>query len=62
MRGSTIWFVMAGAWGLDCVLALFRHNFVQSALTGFFACCFLTVAVVLRKREQKAPRRFSSRG
>jgi hypothetical protein len=57
MRGSLIWFAMAAAWGLDSVLALFRHNRGQSALTGFFACCFLTVALVLRKREQPYRRR-----
>jgi hypothetical protein len=52
MRGSVIWFAMAAAWGLDCGLAFFRHNRGQSALTAFFACCFLVVALVLRKREE----------
>jgi hypothetical protein len=57
MRGSVIWFVLAAAWGLDCLLALIRHNTVQGALIGFFACCFLAAGLVFRKREQKVMRR-----
>jgi hypothetical protein len=56
MRGSVIWFALAAAWGLDCLLALIRHNPVQSALTGFFACCFLAAGLIFRKREQSYPR------
>jgi hypothetical protein len=56
MRGSVIWFALAAAWGLDCLLALIRHNLVQSALTAFFACCFLAAGLVFRKREQAYPR------
>jgi hypothetical protein len=58
MRGSVIWFVMAAGWGLDCVLALIRHNLVQAGLTGFFAGCFLLVALFLRKREEKDRKRW----
>jgi hypothetical protein len=57
MRGSVIWFALAAAWGLDCLLALFRHNPVQGALTAFFACCFLAVGLLFRKRERKLMRR-----
>jgi hypothetical protein len=57
MRGSIIWFALAAAWGLDCLLALIRHNKVQVALTAFFACCFLAVGLLFRKREQKLMRR-----
>jgi len=57
MRGSVIWFALAAAWGLDCLLALIRHNHVQSALAGFFACCFFATGLVFRKREQAYPRR-----
>jgi hypothetical protein len=57
MRGSVIWFALAAAWGLDCLLALIRHNPVQGALTGFFACCFLAVGLIFRKRERKLMRR-----
>ena len=57
MRGSIIWFVLAAAWGLDCLLALIRHNLVQGALTAFFACCFLAAGLFFRKREQAYPRR-----
>jgi hypothetical protein len=57
MRGSIIWFTLAAAWGLDCLLALIRHNPVQGALTAFFACCFLAVGLFFRKREQAYPRR-----
>ena len=57
MRGSVIWFALAAAWGLDCLLALIRHNLVQSALTAFFACCFLATGLVFRKRERKLMRR-----
>jgi hypothetical protein len=57
MRGSIIWFVLAVAWGLDCLLALIRHNPVQGALTAFFACCFLAAGLFFRKREQAYPRR-----
>jgi hypothetical protein len=56
MRGSVIWFALAAAWGLDCLLALIRHNHVQSALTALFACCFLAAGLVFRKREQTYPR------
>jgi hypothetical protein len=57
MRGSTIWFALAVAWGFDCLLALIRHNPVQGALTAFFACCFLAAGLVFRKRERKLMRR-----
>jgi hypothetical protein len=57
MRGSVIWFALAIAWGLDCVLALFHHNWVQGGLTGFFACCFFAVGLAFRKRERKVLRR-----
>jgi hypothetical protein len=57
MRGSVIWFALAIAWGLDCILALFRHNRLQGALTGFFACCFLAVGLAFRKREREVHRR-----
>jgi hypothetical protein len=57
MRGSVIWFALAAAWGLDCLLALIRHNLVQSALTAFFACCFLAAGLVFRKRERTLMRR-----
>ena len=53
MRGSVIWFALAVAWAVDCLLALFHHNRLQAALTAFFACCFLAVGLLLRKREQK---------
>jgi hypothetical protein len=56
MRGSVIWFALAAAWGVDCGLAFFHHNWVQVALTGFFACCFFAAGVVFRKREQTYPR------
>jgi hypothetical protein len=58
MRGSVIWFVMAAGWGLDCLLAFFRHNRLQSGLTGGFAACFLLVALLLRKREQSYSKRW----
>jgi hypothetical protein len=57
MRGSLIWFALAAAWGLDSLLALIRHNPGQSALTAFFACCFLAVGLLFRKRERKLMRR-----
>ena len=57
MRRSVIWFLLAVGWGIDCALALFHHNRLQSALTGFFACCFLVAGLFLRKREQRAMRR-----
>ncbi len=57
MRGSVIWFALAAAWGLDCLLALIRHNPVQGGLTAFFACCFFATGLVFRKRERKLMRR-----
>jgi hypothetical protein len=57
MRGSVIWFVLAVAWGVDCVLAFFHHNRVQGGLTGFFACCFFAAGLGFRKRERKVMRR-----
>jgi hypothetical protein len=57
MRRSLIWFLLAIFWGADSVLALFRHNSHQAALTAFFACCFLAVGIALRARELKLTRR-----
>jgi hypothetical protein len=57
MRGSVIWFVLAVAWGADCVLAFFHHNRVQGILTGCFACCFFAAGLGFRKRERKVMRR-----
>ena len=57
MRRSVIWFVLAVAWAVDCLLAFFHHNRVQAGLTAFFASCFLAVGLFFRNREQKFPRR-----
>ena len=57
MRGSIIWFVLAVAWGLDCVLAAVHHHRLQAGLTGFFACCFFATGLAFRKRERKLLRR-----
>jgi hypothetical protein len=57
MRRSAIWFVLAVAWAVDCVLSLFRHNWLQASLTAFFACCFLAVGLFFRKREHNVTRR-----
>jgi hypothetical protein len=56
MRGSIIWFLLAIFWGLDSGLAIYRHNTVQTGLTAFFACCFLVVGLLLRRKEQKQRR------
>ena len=53
MRGSVIWFVVSACWGLDCILAAFRRNWVQAALTCFFALCFLATGLLFRKRERR---------
>jgi hypothetical protein len=55
MRRSMIWFAIAAAWGLDCVLALLHRNWVQAALTAFFALCFLAIGLLFRKRERRTP-------
>jgi hypothetical protein len=60
MRGSVIWFALAAAWGIDCLLAFFHHNRLQASLTAFFACCFLAVGLLFRKREQKLTHRTGS--
>jgi hypothetical protein len=57
MRRSAIWFLLALAWAIDCVLAFFHHNWVQAGLTAFFACCFLAVGLLFRKRERNLTRR-----
>jgi hypothetical protein len=57
MRGSVIWFVLAVAWAVDCLLAFFHHNRVQAVLTALFACCFLVVGLLFRKRERKLIRK-----
>ena len=49
MRGSVIWFVLAVAWAVDCLLASVHHNRVQAGLTAFFACCFLAVGLALKR-------------
>jgi hypothetical protein len=53
MRRSVIWFVLAGAWSFDGILALFRRNFLQAGLACLFACCFLAAGLFFRKREQR---------
>jgi hypothetical protein len=53
MRGSTIWFLLAAFWGLDSGLAVYRHNWLQVALTAVFACCFLIVGLIFRRKEQR---------
>ncbi len=57
MRRSAIWFLLAVAWAIDCVLAFFRHNRVQAGLTALFACCFLAVGLFYRNRERKIIRK-----
>jgi hypothetical protein len=57
MRGSVIWFALAAAWGVDCLLALTRHNRSQAALAGLFAGCFLAAGLFFRNREDKLLRR-----
>jgi hypothetical protein len=57
MRGSVIWFTLAVAWALDCLLALFHQNRVQAGLTALFACCFFAVGLFFRRREQKLIRK-----
>jgi hypothetical protein len=57
MRGSVIWFVLAIAWAVDCLLAFFHHNRLQAGLTALFACCFLAVGLFFRNREQKLTHR-----
>jgi hypothetical protein len=57
MRRSVIWFLLAVAWAVDCLLALFHHNQVQAGLTALFACCFFAVGLLFRKREQKLTHR-----
>jgi hypothetical protein len=54
MRRSVIWFVLAAGWGLDCILAAFRRNRIQAALTCFFALCFLAIGLVFQKRERRS--------
>jgi hypothetical protein len=56
MRGSVIWFALAVAWGVDCLLAFFHHNQLQGALTGFFALCFFAAGLGFRKRERRIQR------
>jgi hypothetical protein len=57
MRRSAIWFVLAVAWAVDCLLSFFHHNWVQAGLTAVFACCFLAVGLLFRKRERKVIRK-----
>jgi len=53
MRRSLIWFLLALAWGLDCVLAFAHHNRLQAGLTAFFSGCFLLAGLLFRKQERK---------
>ena len=57
MRRSHIWFALAAAWALDCLLACYHRNNMQGALTAFIACCFVGVGLAYRKQEQKRARR-----
>lgn len=57
MRGSVIWFALAAAWGVDCLLAILHHNWVQVGLTAFSACCFFAVGLFFLRRERKLTRR-----
>ena len=53
MRRSTIWFVLAIAWAIDCVLSLLHHNRQQVLLTALFASAFLAAGLAFRAREQR---------
>ena len=57
MRRSLIWFLLALAWGLDCVLSISHRNWLQGSLTALFAGCFLVIGLYFRKRERTAIRR-----
>jgi hypothetical protein len=57
MRGSIIWFALAVAWGIDCLVSFSHHNRLQAGLTAFFAGCFLAVGLFFRNRERKLTRR-----
>ena len=54
MRRSVIWFVLSAGWGLDCILAAFRRNWMQAALTCFFALCFFGIGLLFHRRDGKA--------
>jgi hypothetical protein len=53
MRRSTIWYLLAAAWAIDCVLSLLHHNRQQVLLTALFATVFLAAGIAFRAREQK---------
>ena len=55
-RRSLIWFVLAFVWALDCMVAVTRRNWLQAALTAFFAACFLAIGCLYRGKERKAAR------
>jgi hypothetical protein len=57
MRGSVIWFALAVAWSVDCLLAFFHQNRVQAGLTALFAGCFFAAGLFFRKRERKLMRK-----
>ena len=54
MRRSTIWYLLAAAWAIDCILSLLHHNRQQVLLTALFAGAFLAAGLAFRVREQRS--------
>jgi len=55
MRRETLWYLIALAWLINSVFALYRHNVGPALLTLVFACCFFGVGLYMRRKY--APRR-----
>lgn len=58
MRRSTLWFLLAAAWGVLLVLNLLRHRYDRNTLViAVVSVAFAAVGALFRRRETKEPQR-----
>jgi hypothetical protein len=53
MRRETLWYLIAAAWLVDSIFALYRHNGRPAILTLIFACCFFGVGLYMRHKQPR---------
>ncbi len=51
MRRSTVWFVIAALWFLLTAMHVFQHHAGLAALTAGVALVFVSIGILLRRRE-----------
>jgi hypothetical protein len=52
-RRSTLWFLLAAAWGVLLALNLLRHRGRNTLVIAIVVAAFLLIGVLYRRRETK---------